>query len=717
MATGQLPFRGDSTATIFDAILNRAPVAPVRLNPDLPPELERIINRSLEKDRELRYQHAADMRAELQRVKRDTSSGAHSGFHAGASASPAMQPVSSDSGTTPPAVAQTQPVHPSSSSVIQAAKQHKLGLTTGIAIALIVLAAAGYGVYSLLVGKSASPFQNFAISQITNDGKSARAAISPDGKYILSELDDGGKASLWLRHVPTNSDTQVVAPADAIYTDLDFSPDGDYIYFIKAEAAVQSVRDLFRAPVLGGAPQLVVHDIDSDISFSSDGKHFAFIRDNDPDVGKYQFRTANPDGSDEKMFVGGPAAEASRIVAWRPNANQVAKLQFQMGDQLSVIRLFEIGSGQPKTIASFADKLLSTMVWLPDGKGLLALYQDPSSQFIRYQIGLISYPSGQFHAVTKDTNNYSSLTLSADAKTLATVQQRTLRSFYVFPATVSGANLPSPVLPKERDVGDFAWAETGGFYLAGQGDFVRVSLDGSNKTVLLSNVAIFGINSCADGRSVVFSWIGQGGGTNVNVWRTDANGADAKQLSFGKFDSTPVCSQDSKWVYYRDLTTEGVTRVPVDGSSKPVLVPGTIVPHAIVADRRIAVSPDGKYLACVISLTPAASSTANVQKIALVPLDAGPEPQTRLLEPDPRLRGQLTFTPDGRALVYSIRQNGVENLWLQPLDSSPGRQITDFPAELIDVYHWSPDGKSVGMIRSQPESDVVLLRESSTKTQ
>jgi eukaryotic-like serine/threonine-protein kinase len=718
MATGTLPFRGDSSALITEAILNRAPAPAIRLNPDIPPKLEDIINRSLEKDRTLRYQNANDMRSELRRLKRDTSSGASGGTQSVPAASAATQSSGSvaaesgvSAGAAAPSAAHVSAVHPSGSSVVVAAKQHKLGVSAGLVIALVVLAAAGYGIYALLSRSSAPPFQNFSISQITNNGKSALAAISPDGKYILSELDDAGKTSLWLRHIPTNSDTQVIAPSEALYTDLSFSPDGNYIYFIKAEAALLSVRDLYRAPVLGGAPQLISHDIDSNASFSGDGKRFAFMRDNDPEVGKYQLRSANADGSDEKMFAGGPATEASRFLTWMPNASQVAKDQYNVGDQLTIIKLIDVASGESKTIASFKDKYLEKLVWLPDGKSLLATYQDPSTNFARFQVGLISYPGGQFHAVTKDTNSYATLTLSADAKTLATVQRRTQRSFYVFPATGTAANLPSPSLPQEKDLGHFAWAGNGGFYLTGENEVVRVSADGSNKTILLSNAGTDGIAACADGRSLLIAWSGPTAGNHLNIWRTDANGVDPKQLSFGKYDANPYCSPDSKWAYYHDADTDSAMRVPLDGSSKPEVIPGTVVPNAIISSHQVGISPDGKYFACVITATPTSGSTTGVQKINLVALEAGAQPQSRLIDPDPRIKGHLSFTPDGKALVYSILAGGVENLWLQPLDGSARRQITNFPAELIGSFQWSPDGKSMAMIRYHTESDVVLLHD------
>jgi serine/threonine protein kinase/TolB-like protein len=111
MATGTLPFRGESTGVIFDGIMNRAPVAPVRLNPDLPPKLEDIINRALEKDRELRYQHASDMRSELLRLKRDTDT-------TGRVAAASSGTVAATQNTSSQAVSQTQAPVPGSSPVV-----------------------------------------------------------------------------------------------------------------------------------------------------------------------------------------------------------------------------------------------------------------------------------------------------------------------------------------------------------------------------------------------------------------------------------------------------------------------------------------------------------------------------------------------------------------------------------------------------------------------
>ena len=127
MTTGTLAFRGETTGLIFKAILDSAPVPPVRLNPDLPPELERIINKALEKDRNLRYQHAADVRTDLQRLKRDTQSG----FTAAASSvtnvpassgavAAAPQPAQSAPSVTPPPPSGSVPATVSSSSSVGA---------------------------------------------------------------------------------------------------------------------------------------------------------------------------------------------------------------------------------------------------------------------------------------------------------------------------------------------------------------------------------------------------------------------------------------------------------------------------------------------------------------------------------------------------------------------------------------------------------------------
>jgi serine/threonine protein kinase/tetratricopeptide (TPR) repeat protein len=153
MATGALPFRGDTSGLIFDAILNRAPISPVRLNPDLPAKLEDIINRALEKDRDLRFQHASEIRAELRRLRRDTDSGrsvAHSSSDAHISGVEAAVPLHSDSVTPRSASAIPSPVPAAGatanvSSSVVAAKTNR-GVLVGLAV-LILLAIVGAGLY------------------------------------------------------------------------------------------------------------------------------------------------------------------------------------------------------------------------------------------------------------------------------------------------------------------------------------------------------------------------------------------------------------------------------------------------------------------------------------------------------------------------------------------------------------------------------------------
>jgi hypothetical protein len=233
----------------------------------------------------------------------------------------------------------------------------------------------------------------------------------------------------------------------------------------------------------------------------------------------------------------------------------------------------------------------------------------------------------------------------------------------------------------------------------------------------------------------------------------------------------PVCSPDGKWVYFRDWFSQQIKRVPIDGGTTEV-VPGTKIPEAVLDSTPVAISPEGKWLAFLIHVEPEGNETAHQTKIVLLALDealsvpgkGSPDQSSgkRIVRPDQRISGPVVFTPDGKSLVYPIREAGVDNLWMQPLEESPagskhaaaeavpgsdapryefvlvaahtvhehhqtananaakpaavpGRQITNFTSDLIDAFHFSVDGKQLGVLQRHVVSDVVLLRDKSAK--
>jgi serine/threonine protein kinase len=698
MTTGVLPFRGETTGVIFEAILNRVPPPALRLNPDIPPKLEEILQKLLEKDREMRYQVAAEIRADLKRLRREADSSGRLAASGASQISASTAVPSSGSAPALPSSASTPSISTkSSSAVLQVAGQHKFGTALTAVILLALVAAAAFGIYSFMSRKNAAAFEHFTVSPVTETGKASLAALSPDANYILNVQRDAGQQSLWLRNVPTKSNTQIVPPSDDQYHSLSFSPDGNSIYFTKDEKTEKNVYSLYRAPVLGGNPERIVHDIGSGISFSPDRSHIVFIRFK-RNEGEGDLIVASADGSGEKLLS--KQNTRLRAPAWSPDGKLIAAAELN-ADQtsLSSLDLFDTSTGEKQTFKK-SDMILESPVWLPDQSGILVVASGRESNFNRDQIGLFSYPQGVYRPITNDTNSYPIISLSADGKTIATVQSQYVGTLETALYETSGAGKPVTISSRPP-TNWFGWTPDGKLLVEQENGIFQMNADGSNRAPLLhDDFPSFGPISCDHGRYIMFASASRGGGNSINIWRADSTGGNLKQITTGTDDEPAMCSPDGKWLVYAGFDNGKflAKKISVDGG------PSTQLSEALLTCGCVNISPDGKNIAFQTQPT---TGGAIIIKI----LDFETLQPVKVIERDPRAGGEIRYTSDGKTIGYPIRENGLYALWVSPVDGSPGRRVTEFESDRIADFHWSADNKTVGLLRTHNDSDVVLLRQ------
>ncbi|MDQ3804243.1 MAG: winged helix-turn-helix domain-containing protein [Acidobacteriota bacterium] len=616
-------------------------------------------------------------------------------------------PTNGGAAEAPASTNAAAPAHPS---------QVRPGRPVRAAVLITLAAVLGFGglvyvVYRFslrphLAPRAPAPFESMQLTRLPVTGAVTDAAVSPDGKVLAYVTNEPAGQSIWVRQVAAASNSQQIVPPSAgvFHVGLSFSPDGQHVYFAstRQETPFATLRQV---PVLGGPRRRVLEEVNSAISFSPDGRQFAFIRGLIAEGGRTLF-VADADGRNVRQVATSAPPRVLVLPAWSPDGRTIACAyalteEYASGRPYMGVTTFNVADGAEALQLPGLWFEINQLVWLPDGGGLLMSAAE--RELSPAQIWRLSYPEGAARRVTNDLNFYQGLSVTADAGTLVTVQTDRVPNVWVAPVSDPARARQVTTGPGRFDgYYGVTWMPDGRILYSsiasGSWDIWVMNADGTGARQLTVGArSNYGPSVSPDGRHVVF--LSNRAGGPFNIWRMDADGSNPKQLTFGRGENFPHVTADGRWVVYATFGLgEGdlIWRVPIDGG-EPVAV--TDVPSSWPH-----VSPDGKWVVCVYM-----QRKAELLKLAVVPLEGGAP--VKVFDTSPSFRMNTVWMPDNRGIAYVDARDGTANVWMQPLSGGKPVQLTHFTTDGVSAYDFSRDGKQLAVTRTAETTGVVLIRD------
>ena len=582
-------------------------------------------------------------------------------------------------------------------------------------LGLLFLGAAGFWVYrSRTQNRQAAasfPRQQITMHRFTTTGGVPyRVAISPDGKSLVYAQLIKGKSSLWLGQLETSSSVLIHQQPDILYEDLNFAPDGGHIYFTM-QVGRRPQLTLVRMPIVGGAPTELISNVQSGVTFSPGGERIAFVRTDRKTRQDSIMIADTTDGKNESTVAIRKWPESfSSGLSWSPDGKTIAIGASTSGGRAEILAV-GVADGVVNKIGDRDWAGLRSVAWLADGSALVTVSRGGERN---NQIWLVAYPGGEGRKITNDLNYYrsDSLSLSADSK-VAVLQEWVSPSIWIAPE--GDARQARPVVKgtetRQEGIGGLTWTPDGRLlYVASVGDSQTIwemSGDGRNHRQLIphqANAVDNQMRVTADGRYMVFHSDRSG---SLEIWRANVDGSDLKQLTAGGGNSQPSLSPNSRWVVYTCERDGKPTlwRVSIDGRETTQLTDE--------ACSFPQVSPDGKQIACLGQSDVSGDLNEGLQRktrdveIRIMPFDGGEPVQSYAVSQTALLgRGSLTWTPDGKAIMYKDR---IQGLWRQALAEREPQSVKGF--EEVRVYNlaWSFDGQTLAYTSGNATREIILI--------